>query len=381
MSTERFINICRHHQIYFNRINNNQNGFTGEMNAKDFLKLKPIIKATAVHIKIIEKAGPYFTYKANKNRIALILGFIIFIATICTLSRYVWKIEFNGNQFYSEETMLEFLSENQITIGSKASSINEEVLETLIRKEFEEIIWVSVSLNGTRLTIDIKENDTKPLSENEVKPRDIIASKDGTIQSIYVRTGTALVKPGDKVKAGDVLVASKVSCTNESMEDKKIIYTPADADILIETTNEYNDKINRNYEERVYTGEVIEQTIIRIADKLIEIPKKKCKFKHYDVVVDYASPFGKQYEYCYRYYREYEIIEKSYSDSQLNAILEENLLKYINKLEENSIQILDKSVKIDIIGFKGVASGSIRQLEPAIYYQDPIIIEEIIEEK
>ena len=91
--------------------------------------------------------------------------------------------------------------------------------------------------------------------------------------------------------------------------------------------------------------------------------------------------YGKKYEYCYRYYREYKIIDKNYSDSQLNALLNENLLKYINKLEENSIQILENSVKIDIIGFKGVARGTIRQLEHAIYYKDPIIIEEIIEEK
>ena len=61
--------------------------------------------------------------------------------------------------------------------------------------------------------------------------------------------------------------------------------------------------------------------------------------------------------------------------------MEENLLKYINKLEENSIQILEKSVKIDIIGFKGEATGIIRQIEPSIQYQEPIIIEEIIEEK
>ena len=381
LSTERFINICRHHQIYFTGIINDSDGFKGEMIAKDFFKLKPIIKTTGVHVIILEKMGPYFTYRANRNRIALIFGFIIFIGTIWTLSKHIWKIEFNGNLFYSEETLLEFLEENQITTGSKASAINEETLETLIRKEFEEIIWVSVSLNGTRLTIDIKENDTKPLSENEEQPRDIIASKEGTIKSIFVRTGTALVKPGDKVKAGDVLVASKVSCTNESMEEKKIIYTPADADILIETINEYNDSIERSYQERVYTGEVLEQTVIRIEDKLIETSMKKCKFKHYDVVVDYASPFGKKYEYCYRYYREYKIIDKNYSDSQLKALLNENLLKYINKLEENSIQILENSVKIDIIGFKGVARGTIRQLEHAIYYKDPIIIEEIIEEK
>ena len=58
-----------------------------------------------------------------------------------------------------------------------------------------------------------------PISQDEQTPKDIIATKDGIIRTIFVRTGTALVKPGDTVKEGDVLVSSKVSCTNESMEE------------------------------------------------------------------------------------------------------------------------------------------------------------------
>ena len=99
------------------------------------------------------------------------------------------------------------------------------------------------------------------------------------------------------------------------------------------------------------------------------------------MVIDYATPFSDAFEYCYRYYREYKIVEKNYTDTQLKSLLYENLTNYINNLEENSIQILDKSVKIDIIGFKGVAKGTIKLIEPAFYYQDPIIIEEIIVEK
>lgn len=381
MSTERFVNISRHHLIYYKNIINTSDGFIAEMNASDFLRLKPIINSTGVRIKILSKKGMYFTYRANRNRFALIWGIIIFIGIIYTLSTYIWRIDFNGNSYYSDETLLEFLEYNSINKGLKASKIKEDELESLIRKEFEKIIWVSVSVNGTRLTIDIRENDTKPISQDEQAPKDIIATKDGIIRTIFVRTGTALVKPGDTVKEGDVLVSSKVSCTNESMEEIKTIYTVADADILIETIYDYEDIVNRNYEEHIYTGKVMEQSVVRVGNTMLITPKKNCDFDNYDVVVDYVKPFGKRFEYCYRYYREYEIEEKNYTDSQLKTILEENLSNYINFLEENSIQILEKSVKIDIIGFKGVASGTIRMIEPAIHFKDPIIIEEIIEEK
>ena len=62
------------------------------------------------------------------------------------------------------------------------------------------------------------------------------------------------------------------------MEEKEIIYTVADADILIETTNKYFNSIDRNYEERVYTGKIMEQTVLRVGNKLIETPIRKCKY-------------------------------------------------------------------------------------------------------
>ena len=381
LGAERFINICRHHGIYFYGIKAENNSFIAQIKASDLLKTKHIIKTTGVRIKILSKTGLPFYYFKHRKRCFFAFGVFIFISVILFLSRFIWKININGNIYYSDETILEFLYDNNIGIGTNAGLIKEDELEELIRENFDSIIWVSVSLNGTKLTVDLKENDTNPIMDKADEINDIIASKDGIIQSVTVRRGTPIVSPGDEVKKGDVLVTSRVDCTNESGEIIKTVYTNADADILISTSFEYSDKVDRNYQTKEYTGNTEEKQITRIGNKIIRNFSMECKYKYYDVITEYKAVTEKSNFICpinygYVYFREYELIDKSYSDEEMTRILEENFSKYINKLQENSIQINDNSVKIEISGYSGRAYGIIHTTEAAIEYQQPIITEE-----
>ena len=384
LGSERFINICHHHNIYMKEIVPEDDGYTAYLKAKDFLKLKSIIKTTGVHIKILDKTGFTFVTHKYRKRNAFIIGVALFIGMLVFLSGFIWRIEINGNLYYSDEMIMDFLNNNNIGIGSNSIVIDETELEETIRQEFDEVIWVSVTLNGTKLSIDVKENITNAVMSEQDITNDIIATKDGVIHSITVRTGTPIVKPGDAVKTGDVLVTSKVECTNESGQVMKTLYTNADADIYIKTEYKYENTIERNYKEKLYTGRVIENEFTRIGDRIFEKTLDKSelnKFKNYDIITDYKHLANKNNIigavcYGYIYYREYELIDKSYSDEQLYAVLEENFQNYINKLRENSIQIEADSVKIELSGYLGRAHGIINAIESSVGYQEPIITHE-----
>lgn len=384
LGANRFINICHHHNIYLRKISVENNSLKAVMKAGDLLKCKEIIKTTGVKLRILKKYGLPFWYFKHRNRYIFAVGVAAFLGIVIFLSNFIWKIKVNGNLYYSDNTIIEFLYDNNISVGVQAGIINESELEELIRSEFDRIIWVSVSVNGTKLSIDVKENNTNPIMDEQNVVNDIIATCDGVIESITVRTGTPIVDVGDEVRKGDVLVMSKVECTNESMEVVKTVYTNADADIMINTLIEYEDVLNRNYITKEYTGEMEENQFTRIGNKIIENKNFNCSFENYDTVVDYKQiathkNFICPIYYGYIYYREYQLIEKSYSDNEIKAILEENLTNYLNKLQENSIQINNNSVKIEMSGYSGRAYGVINTTQPAIDYQEPIIIEEIEE--
>ena len=80
-----------------------------------------------------------------------------------------------------------------------------------MREDFDEITWVAAAVKGNHLYISIKENDSFEggIKSTEI-PENIIASDDGTIESIITRSGTPLVKKGDNVEKGQVLVSGVV---------------------------------------------------------------------------------------------------------------------------------------------------------------------------
>ena len=74
-----------------------------------------------------------------------------------------------------------------------------------IRKEYDNVIWASAYVTGTRLMIRVKENTDRVMEETEDseldrangQPADIIAEKDGIIIEIITREGVPMVHEGD----------------------------------------------------------------------------------------------------------------------------------------------------------------------------------------
>lgn len=59
------------------------------------------------------------------------------------------------------------------------------------------------------------------------------------VESIVTRCGTPLVKKGDEVKTGDVLVRGEIVLYNDAKEPTDSCYVQADADILVRTSIQY----------------------------------------------------------------------------------------------------------------------------------------------
>ncbi len=380
VGTERFLNICTNNQITLYAINIHELSIECIVKASDFKKLKSPCRIARVHIKIIDKKGLPFIYLKNKTRYFFMVGIIIFISIYFFMSRHIWRITVNGTSFYSEESIYDFLKEKNITNGVRKDAIACQTIEEDIRKAFDDISWVSADINGVVLNINIKEITNKKPVDAKDSSCDICASKSGIIESIITRIGTPIVKAGDEVVAGDVLVMSKVESKNESEEVFNTRYVNADADILIRTEYIYNDTVQRNYDMKEYTGKEHITEIVRIGNRIFQNGFKKCDFELYDVYTDY-SPV-KMYEsailpviYENIHYKEYTLTPAVYSDEEMTGILQANLDKYIKNLQENSIQIVSDSVKINTNASGASAEGTITVIEAATTTAPPVIDE------
>ncbi len=84
--------------------------------------------------------------------------------------------------------------------------IDAEKLEESFRMAFDDVIWTSVKISGTKMTIDLQENIKNKERErpNDGKAYDIIAEKDAVIDTVITRQGAPQITAGTQVKKGDV---------------------------------------------------------------------------------------------------------------------------------------------------------------------------------
>lgn len=256
-SPERFLNLCKYKKIPVWGLLPGRNFYDMNITIAGMKKLKPILRKTGTNLRIIEKIGLPFSFSgtAKEDFFAGAAGCVLLVYI---LSLFIWNIEISGNHVRTDETILAFLRKQDVHCGMRVSSVDCAGIARMIRKEYDDVIWVSASLKGSKIQIDVKENsDSREIEEEEMTEEgtDLIAEKDGVIKEIVTRSGVPMVHAGDEVKTGDILVSGRVEIKNDSQEVVGYQYQNADADIRMETKEVYEDTLDLSYTVKRYENE------------------------------------------------------------------------------------------------------------------------------
>ena len=371
-SLERFLNLCCHHKINIWKLKLINEDYEFCILLPDFYKLKPLLKKTK--ITVIHKIGIPFYLHRNRKRKMYYISVLMCIMLIFFWSSFIWDIHFVGNKAQTDETLLNILESYDIRPGIRKNEVDCARLAKEIRKEFHDIVWVSVSVEGCNLIVHVKENDgtdgESVRLENDI-PKDLAAQKDAVIKEIITRKGMPNVQKGDVVKAGDILVTGKIEVTNDAGEVIAYQYENADADIIGLTSMKYSNKISKLYQKKIYQKKektnyilqigtveiVIGSTIFGDTNENTEILKwmKQVKFGENTYLSIY---FGKQS------YKKYDVVEAKYTKKDIQEILSREFSIFCTELQKKGVQIIENNVKILIDENQAAATGSLSLLEP-----------------
>lgn len=205
---ERFINICTNKKVLIWNLKR-EKGVKLYLNIgiKDFKNLSEIARKTNCKVRILKKRGVPFLLNRYKKRKIFAIFLMIILVTIWISSKYVWNIEIVVKDNIPLENISEDLEELGIAKGILKSKIDTEKVINELRIKRDDIAWVGIDLKGTNIKVNIVKADDLPEIINHTDYCNIIASKPGIITKITAQNGTALVKAGDTVQKGDVLIA------------------------------------------------------------------------------------------------------------------------------------------------------------------------------
>jgi len=349
----RFLNICNSRGIDIWSLHNTEELYTMCILVDDFFELKEIAAKTGTRVRILDKCGYPFFLSRNRYRKAFFVGIIAFFLIIYSMSLFVWDIHFEGLYTYTEDALLEYLEDNNIGHGTMKADIDCTKIEKMIRNDFFDITWVSVSLSGTRLSINIKENYDYDVavSNYDYDMSDIIAEKNGIITSIITRHGTPLVKEGVVVGSGDILVSGNIVIKDEYGAIIKESYENADADIKAKVVYDYSDIIYINQTVREYTGENKKSYGIGLGNKNIYLFSRKVKYDLFDKTVEQyqlklSDNFYLPVYWWETTYNEYELVSIELGKEEIITRLNNNLQNFFDELLQKGVQIIENNVTI-----------------------------------
>jgi len=261
---EKFINICISRGIFLWDITREKNCIMKmKVGIDAFRKIRRIARKTGCRVRILSKKGlPFVSHKYRKRK-TFIVGCLVFILMVCTLSSFIWSIQIKGNKLIPTERLLEKLNAIGLKAGKCRYYINKEEIYNQMMIDIKELAWMSIDLSGTKAIVEVSERAMPPKIVEKNVPCNITADKDGIIKSIFVKAGTPLVKVGETVKKGDLLVSgiviseSKISRFVHAQADIKarIWYEEVENTPLINIKETKSGKVKNLYKLRLLGNE------------------------------------------------------------------------------------------------------------------------------
>jgi similar to stage IV sporulation protein len=173
-SPERFFNLCNANGILIWGVEIHEQTYEMFVSVKDYRKLRPFVRKTRTKIILLEKHGlPFFLYHFRKRKV-FFCGMAACILLVNVMSLFVWNIHIEGNITQKEEELLGYLETLGVEHGVFKSKITCENIETSLRSQYPNILWVSAEMRGTRIIIQIKENTDEDIAGLRLSSSDFI---------------------------------------------------------------------------------------------------------------------------------------------------------------------------------------------------------------
>lgn len=156
------------------------------------------------NITAIKKIGGSFAISFLKKHFLIPVFSVLAIVIIAVSSNFCWKIEISGD--YTGEEVMQALNECNVRVGVNLFRFNADELENKLSNQLD-AMYAVVNRSGSALYVNAVKRKQAEQPVDMHKRRDIVATASGKVKYLLCEQGTPLVKIGDTVKKGDVLIA------------------------------------------------------------------------------------------------------------------------------------------------------------------------------
>ncbi len=159
-------------------------------------------------VYIIYDRGFPSIIRRYRYRPGIAAGIVLFCISLWFSTLFVWDVRITGNQTLEEGYIRSCLAEFGCKTGAYYPKLDLYELTTQYLEKYDDICWLSVNMKGNIAYVEVREADPKPdTGDKSTQPANIVAAASGVVTAVYVYGGDPVVKTGDSVSAGQLLIS------------------------------------------------------------------------------------------------------------------------------------------------------------------------------
>ncbi len=159
--------------------------------------------------EMLAAAGLPTLWRAARRRGVLVILLAAAMLGLFASSLFVWEITVgeNDSEIPDSEILL-VLAEQGVGVGSFWPGLRADLIRSRALEALPGLSWLTVNINGTRAIVQVRATVPAPEIWDPRQTGDVIADTAGVITSLTVLEGKPLVRRGDAVEAGQVLISA-----------------------------------------------------------------------------------------------------------------------------------------------------------------------------
>ncbi len=277
----------------------------------------------------------------NKKRYGFIVGILLVSLLFFLTSGVVWDVRISAEEGVDTVACKELLRTSGLYVGAVWDSLDNSKIENSLLLSSPDVGWVNINRRGSVAYVEIRKKDTPPDKEMLVYSN-IVAAYDGIIEEISVKSGFAVVKPGDSVRAGDLLVSGVMP----SELGGQIV--DAEATVIAKRTDIVSVEIGSRATETMTEAPKLLSLNIKIFNFSVNILNFSGNFDEEYAIIEKNTPifiFDKKIplEFNLFYATHKRELEVEYSRDEMTALAREELNGKMLELLKNSTLLSAKT--------------------------------------
>lgn len=146
----------------------------------------------------------------HKLRFGIYLAILLMSVVFLISSDTVWDVRIEGVESGEEAGIVKELSLAGLEVGKRWSRIDKSEIEINVLSESKDIAWVNINRRGTVAYVTVGRKITYNEQQIPSGYANIVAARDCVIEEIIVERGYPMVKKGESVRAGEVIISGVI---------------------------------------------------------------------------------------------------------------------------------------------------------------------------